>query len=220
MAGIRSERTSLPVWSKIILYIFSTLLFVIQIGIFVLSINFYFNGNLRVSHYAPYFLMIAYFIGFITTIFVIRRSIPTNYKLTWCILIVILPIPFSVLYFLNQLTKAGSSYSYRKHMVESKTFRDDEELKELKEIDLTAYNIIQSAKKAESLALYKNIDITYFPDAELKTKEMLKDMENAKSYIYMEYFIINDGVLMKDIYKVLEKKGREGIEIKIIYSSS
>ena len=46
-------------------------------------------------------------------------------------MIVILPIPFSVLYFLNQLTKAGSSYSYRKHMVESKTFRDDEELKEL-----------------------------------------------------------------------------------------
>ena len=77
-------------------------------------------------------------------------------------------------------------------MIKFPPYLDDIELKELKEIDLTAYNIIQSAKKAEPLALYKNIDITYFPDAELKTKEMLKDMENAKSYIYMEYFIIND----------------------------
>lgn len=217
MAGIRSERTSLPVWSKIILYIFSTLLFVIQIGIFVLSINFYFNGNLRVSHYAPYFLMIAYFIGFITTIFVIRRSIPTNYKLTWCILIVILPIPFSVLYFLNQLTKAGSSYSYRKHMVESKTFRDDEELKELKDIDLRAYNMVTALKKCEPLSLFNNIKVEYFNDALLKHKDMIEELKKAKSYIYMEYFIISSGSLLDELYDVLYDRGNNGVEIKIIY---
>ena len=103
MGRISSERTSLPVWSKIILYIFSTLLFVIQIGVFALSINFYFNRNVLASTYAPYFLITTYIIAIITTIFVIRRSIPTNYKLTWCILIMALPVPFSVLYFLNQL---------------------------------------------------------------------------------------------------------------------
>ncbi len=215
----RSERITLPLWSRLLLYSLGAILLIGQVVIFYFSINFYFNENVQSSNYSGFILLGSYILGIVASIFVSRRSIPTNYKLTWCTLILLLPLPFSVLFFLNTITKAASSYSYKHHMIKFPSYLDDIELKELKEIDLTAYNIIQSAKKAESLALYKNIDITYFSDAELKTKEMLKDMENAKSYIYMEYFIINDGVLMKDIYKVLEKKGREGVEIKIIYDA-
>lgn len=217
MSGIRSERTSLPVWSKIILYIFSTLLFVIQIGIFVLSINFYFNNDLSISSYAPYVLILTYIIGAITTIFIIRRSIPTNYKLTWCILIMTLPVPFSILYFLNQLTKAGSSYSYRKRMIESKVVDDSKVMEELKTKDLMAYNMVLALKKCEPLNLYKNIDVKYFSDAKLKHQDMIEELKKATSYVYMEYFIIAEGALLDELYQVLYELGSRGVEIKIIY---
>ncbi|RIA64117.1 cardiolipin synthase [Anaeroplasma bactoclasticum] len=217
MTGIRSERTSLPIWSKIILYIFSTLLFVIQIGIFVLSINFYFNNELSVSSYAPYILIGTYIIGAITTIFIIRRSIPTNYKLTWCIMIMTLPVPFSTLYFLNQLTKWASSLSYRKRMVDVKVLDDNEVMEELKGKDLTAYNMVSALKSSEPLNLYKNIEVKYFNDALSKHKDMIEELKKAKSYVYMEYFIIADGYILDELYEVLKDLGERGVEIKIIY---
>lgn len=217
MKGIRNERISLPLWSKILLYLFGTLLFVIQIGLFVLSINFYFNKELKGTQYASYALIATYIIGFITTIFVIRRSIPTNYKLTWCILIVSLPVPFSVLYFINQLTKSSSSLSYRKHMVESTSFDDEELMKELQEYDLKAYNMVSALKKCEPLTLYKNMEVTYFKDAKEKKDDMIAELKKATSYIYMEYFIISEGKLLDELYNVLLDVGSKGVEIKIIY---
>ena len=37
---------------------------------------------------------------------------------------------------------------------------------------------------------------------------LVKELEQAKHYIYIEYFIINDGVMWRTILDILEKNSR------------
>lgn len=36
-------------------------------------------------------------------------------------------------------------------------------------------------------------------------------------YIYIEYFIINDGVMWRTILDILERKAKEGVDVRLIY---
>ena len=38
-----------------------------------------------------------------------------------------------------------------------------------------------------------------------------------KHYIYIEYFIINDGVMWRTILDILERKAKEGVDVRLIY---
>lgn len=56
----------------------------------------------------------------------------------------------------------------------------------------------------------------YFDTQEKLFSSMLNDMENAKEYIYLETFRFGDGAVCKEIRKILEKKAKQGVEIKLL----
>ena len=46
---------------------------------------------------------------------------------------------------------------------------------------------------------------------------MIRDMKQAKRFIFIEYFIIDDGILWSTIYEVIKEKVREGVEVRVLY---
>lgn len=63
----------------------------------------------------------------------------------------------------------------------------------------------------------KNNHITAYHDGNAKFQSLIKDIKNAKSYIYMEYYLMHDDKLGNYIMDMLVKKAKEGIEVKILY---
>lgn len=46
---------------------------------------------------------------------------------------------------------------------------------------------------------------------------MIKEMNNAKMFIFLEYFIIEDGNYWNEIISILKKKAIMGVEVRILY---
>ena len=46
---------------------------------------------------------------------------------------------------------------------------------------------------------------------------LVRELKQAKKYIFIEYFIINDGVMWQTILNILEKKAAEGVDVRLIY---
>ena len=46
---------------------------------------------------------------------------------------------------------------------------------------------------------------------------LVRELEQAEHYIYIEYFIINDGVMWRTILDILERKTTEGVDVRLIY---
>lgn len=64
---------------------------------------------------------------------------------------------------------------------------------------------------------YKNTDIKYYSDAAPLFEDMLADMERAQNFIFLEYFIVEEGKLLSKLSEVLTEKSREGVEVKFLY---
>lgn len=64
---------------------------------------------------------------------------------------------------------------------------------------------------------YRNTEVTYFPLGEDKFAEMLIQLEQARKFIFMEYFIVHEGVMLDAILDILKRKVKQGVEVRFMY---
>lgn len=48
-------------------------------------------------------------------------------------------------------------------------------------------------------------------------KAMLEDLRKAEKFIFLEYFIIEEGIFWNGILDILKEKAKQGVEIRIVY---
>jgi cardiolipin synthase len=60
-------------------------------------------------------------------------------------------------------------------------------------------------------------DIKVYVSAREKYKELLKDIQNAKETVNLQYFIIRPDSIGREIVGLLTKKAKQGVEVKLLY---
>lgn len=68
--------------------------------------------------------------------------------------------------------------------------------------------------------VYGNTYVEYFPLGEDKFQALLRELEKAEHFIFLEYFIVERGYMWDSILNVLEKKARQGVEVRVMYDGS
>ena len=58
---------------------------------------------------------------------------------------------------------------------------------------------------------------SYLPLGDEFYTDVLQELQKARRYIFVEYFIISKGILWDSILKILEQKAKEGVEVRILY---
>ena len=96
----QNERISLPIWKKIILGLITLVVFALQLMLFIFAFQITYSNELNKIVY-----VLIEALGLVLVIFIIHQPMITSYKLTWSILILLLPLPFSLLYYLNTTSK-------------------------------------------------------------------------------------------------------------------
>lgn len=64
---------------------------------------------------------------------------------------------------------------------------------------------------------YRNTEAEYFPVGEAKFTSMIKELEKAEKFIFMEYFIVEEGIMWNTILGILKRKAAEGVEVRFMY---
>ena len=97
----------------------------------------------------------------------------------------------------------------------NKYFIQDEKIK--KEIESQNNGKINYLMNYLNFPVTKNNNINYYKLGEIAYPEMLKELKNAKKFIFLEYFIIKNGTMWSEILKILEEKAKEGLDVRLIY---
>ena len=144
---------------------------------------------------------------------IINRDEDPEFKIPWIVLMIILPLFCMCVYLIfgshglkrkdKKIIKA-SNEEIRKYMNEDPFVKTE----------VGALNYIHSVT---GLNAYKNNKVTYFKNGESFFDEMLDMLDKAKKFIFMEFFIIHDGILWTKTQEILKRKASEGVEIYIIY---
>lgn len=160
-------------------------------------------------------------ISVIVVLYIVNRRINPSYKLAWTILIFTVPIFGLVLYFLFGSSRIASTMEekYQCIMEECREYLHEEETssQRLKEMDIYAYNQSQYIFHMSGFPAHENTKAEYFQVGDDMFPVLIRELEKAEHYIYIEYFIINDGIMWRTILDILERKAKQGVDVRLIY---
>lgn len=154
-------------------------------------------------------------------IFIERKEPSTTWA--WLLVLLILPGIGFIFYLLF-----GQNFSRERLFKEKKKLdkekrkevlgQIEKEYKDLDEnnnfIDLIKMNYNNSGSK---LMLNNEVDL-YF-DGKDKFKQLIYDLEHAEKYIHIQYYIIRKDKLGRKIISILEKKVKEGVQVRFLVDS-
>lgn len=174
---------------------------------------------IALCYYVPYFYLAAWITEFFCVIRIIASDDNPDYKVPWLLFVLIIPIAGFMLYFMFYSRKLQGKYVKRLGTLKSNTYesRDNELFEALKTEDPVAFTQAKMLTGISESHLFTNTQQTYFPLGEHMHKSLLSDLERAENFIYMEYFIIEEGIFWESILEILKQKAKKGVEVKVLY---
>lgn len=174
---------------------------------------------IALCYYVPYFYVAAWLTEIACVVRIIASDDNPDYKVPWLLVVLVIPIAGFMLYFLFYSRILKKKFIKRlKDLKEHSYQKDDSELSDkLQNESPVAYSQAKMLCSIAETHLFTNTKQEYFPLGEEMHPRLLEDLEKAEKFIFMEYFIIEEGKFWNSILDVLKKKAAAGVEVKVVY---
>ena len=158
------------------------------------------------------------------SIIILNTNSQPEFKTGWIIIILLSPIFGGLLYlFLRRQTFSDDYADKQKAMEDNRDISSHGQhniLNDFPDLDPDARHLSQFITETFHVLPSNTTDSTYLPSGEKMFESMLEDMNNAKDYIFIEFYIIERGYMLDEILKVLFKKAKEGVDVRITYDDA
>jgi len=148
-------------------------------------------------------------------VILINSNMDNSSKLSWILLITL--NPFIGLCF----------YYWTRRQIGLKRVKENTKLIDEEERNLLPFNDKDLNEDDKALAnylyttgpypIFKNSDVKYFSLGEDKFKDMLAELKRAEKFIFLEYFIVEEGYMWGQILQILASKVLQGVEVRVMY---
>ncbi|MBO5497654.1 MAG: cardiolipin synthase, partial [Oscillospiraceae bacterium] len=190
------------------------LLLVFQVAILIAAYG-YFKDKL------PILINLLWLFSLVMVVYLFNCPMDSSAKLTWMFIMAVLPLPGAAFFF---FTQSNIGHRMECKLVEqqienSRAFlRQPENVLDRLEHDGSGTDdLCRYLNRSGCFPLYDRTRVTFFPQGEDKFKAMLEQLEKAEDFIFLEYFIIEEGYMWGRILDVLTRKAKEGVEIRVMY---
>jgi cardiolipin synthase len=175
----------------------------------------------RFNQYFALFYGISILISILALLWIINYNTNPVYKFAWIIPILLFPV-FGGLFFLlyggNKLSKRRKKRMISIAENTKKALQADAViLAEIKSQNETAFNQSTYIQNGSEYPPYHNWISEYLPRGEVKFARLIEELQKAQRFIFLEYFIIDKGLVWNTILTILKEKARQGVDVRIIY---
>lgn len=153
-------------------------------------------------------------------VWIVNKNDNPSVKLPWVIMILILPLFGGLLYIFFgsiRLPKQMRLQLQRLWKVCVACHDPCTLLPELTEKDPHAASNSAYLYQATGMPPHKNTETMYLSPGEVKWQHLLTELKKAEHFIFMEYFIIEEGKMWSEILDILALKAKEGLDVRVMY---
>ena len=204
---------------RILRMIFNRVTFIVisilaQILTFVIIINSF-------SNYLFIFDFLFMLISILVVIYILNSKSDPAYKIAWIIPIMLFPV-FGGLFFLA-FGGAGLSSRMKKSMtlitenMKECLSQNEKTVQMLLEDNNIAYNQGKYIEKYTMCPVYNNSYTELLPSGESFFESLVNELEKAEKYIFLEFFIIEEGKMWDTILEILKEKAKQGVDVRVVY---
>ena len=171
------------------------------------------------TYYVPYFYVAVLLTKTACVVRIIGSDDNPDYKVPWLLVVLVVPVAGFMLYFLFYDRRLEKRFIRRLETLWDQSYRkeDQPELAALAEETPLVATQAQMLIKIANAHLFTNTAQQYFPLGEQMHRSMLEDLRKAERFIFLEYFIIEEGVFWNSILEILKQKAAQGVEVRVVY---
>ena len=196
-------------------YGFSIIIMLLELFL-VFAAFFYFSQ--LVPNWLSALVIVSLYIG--TILAIVNRNMPPESKVTW-LLFAVVPVFGFLLYLMIGERRLSKKEIQQLEKMDSMKFREDNSYDlrvQLKQENKSAFGIVKSLLSMDHNAdVYDGTASQYFPLGEEMFEAMLDDLRSAKKFIFLEFYIIDPGLMWNRILEILVDKVQQGVEVKLLY---
>ena len=198
--------------------------FGLMLLLLVIQLLLFFTGFQWFREFRPHYYSAMQLFSFIVGLWILNSRINPTAKITWLIVIALMPV-FGVLLFLYMKSDIGHRVLKRRvdHIItETKENipQDPETMEHLSQENRAVAALAHYIGRSSCHPVYDRTAVTYFPLGEDKFEEMLKQLQAAEHFIFMEYFIVAEGLMWGRVLEILAQKAAQGVEVRFMYDGS
>ena len=157
----------------------------------------------------------------VLALFVSSRDMRSTYKTSWIFLILALPlfgIPAYYLFGRPGLTKrTRMKMDVVSSRIRAYSSPSDDVMSALRAEDDSVGQQAQYLTRYAGYPVYREADTQYYCCGEEMYPQFLEDLKTAKSYIFLEYFIVEEGYMWGSVLEILKEKAAAGVEVRFMY---
>lgn len=156
-------------------------------------------------------------IGILFSLWALSSNLCDKAKCSWVFILLIIPV-IGIPAFL--MSKGNPTSKKRKNFIKSQADKKPKtESFESEMLIKSKYNFtyLKEIRSFSNAKIYKNTSAEYFAEGKDMFRSLSEDMERARSFIFLEFYIVAAGEAFGNILDILSKKAKSGVEIRIIY---
>lgn len=160
-------------------------------------------------------------LSIIIVFIIINNKSNPSYKIAWIVPVMIFPIfggLFYLLYGGNKLSTREKLKMVIQNIEMTNSLKQNYEIiKKIGDESIYAKNQSEYILNYAKCPVYDNTETTYFKIGEEKFEALLRELKKAQKFIFLEYFIIQEGKMFNSILEILEQKVKQGVDVRLIY---
>lgn len=175
----------------------------------------------KFQQYFVYFYALCVLLSLIVVMTILNNRLNPAYKIAWIIPIMVFPVFGGLFYILF-----GSDQTRLKFLKEMSPIHEKMK-RHLHQNPMIVCQLEQHSKRAANQSryikdyalcpIYENSMTEYLTPGEVKFERLLEEIKKAKHYIFLEYFIIEEGVMWDTLLEALKEKANEGVDVRVVY---
>lgn len=178
----------------------------------------------RFEEFMPHVYSATIIFSAIMALHLLNGPVDPSAKLTWLVVIVVMPAFGGLLYLYTRMDIGHRALKARVNQLSIRTqnliAQSPETMEHLQDTAPGVAALAHYIRRNGCYPVYENTEVTYFPSGEAKFPEMLVQLEKAQKFIYLEYFIVDEGIMWGQVLEILVRKAAQGVDVRMMYDGT
>jgi len=158
--------------------------------------------------------------AFILAMIIHNSKAHPDTKLSYIIILVLFPIFGTLIYLFACLGMGNKKFKKHLNKIQKSTTSLAQNENIIPLLNTNQKGLAHYLYNSCSFPIYQHTNCKYFASGKEKFDEMLKDLKSAEKFIFLEYYIIQNGKFLSSIMEILEQKVKEGVEVRFMYDGT
>ena len=202
---------------KKILSLIFTRFFVFTVAL-ILQVAWFVLGVLSLSDYNELANLCLTLLSLLVVIYIINGHSKLSTKMAWIVTILVFPLVGGVVFLISggKAPKRKLAKAINGQLLRSRSYKNDctEILNAIPDEHLKCQS---NYLVRQDFPVYSGTQTQYYPVGDDAFADLLAALESAEKFIFMEYFIVSPGKMWDTIQEVLERKAKEGVDVRFLY---